>query len=94
MIDLKDHWRLTDWREYRDKCKTNTQVCVRHVPVGHKFLLIRTNEEYTMVEIKRKTPSGTQYVVLKQNETKNNSLHHSCHVVLFGKTWNPSTATT
>ena len=47
-----------------------------------------------MVEIKRKTPSGTQYVVLKQNETKNSSLHHSCHVVLFGKTWNPLTATT
>ena len=63
------------------------QICVRHVPVGHRFLLIRTNEEYTMIEIKRETPCGTKYVVLKQGETKNGSLHHSCHVVLFGKTW-------
>ena len=80
-------WRLEDWREYRNKCKTNTQVCVRHVPVGHRFLLIRTNEEYTMMEIKRETPCGTKYVVLKQGETENSNLHHSCHVVLFGKTW-------
>ena len=38
-----------------------------------------------MIEIKRETPSGTKYVVLKQGETKNSSLHHSCHVVLFVK---------
>jgi len=49
--------------------------------------LIRTNEEYTMIEIKRATPIGTKYVVLKQGETKYGSLHHSCHVVLFAKTW-------
>ena len=86
-------WALTDWREYRDKCKTNTQVCVRHVPVGHKFLLIRSNEEFTMMEIKRKTPSGTQYVVHKNGEMVNRTLHHSCHVVLFGKSWTASAAT-
>ena len=63
------------------------QICVRHVPVGHRFLLLRTNEEYTMLEIKRETPGGTQYVVRKQNEVADSSLHHSCHVVLFGKTW-------
>lgn len=62
------------------------QVCVRHVPVGHRFLLIRSNEEFTMIEIKRETPSGTKYVVLKHGETKYGSLHHSCHVVLFEKT--------
>ena len=27
-----------------------------------------------MVEIKRKTPSGTQYVVQKHNETKNSTI--------------------
>jgi hypothetical protein len=47
-----------------------------------------------MIEINHETPSGTRYVVRKQNETKNSSLHHSCHVVLFGKTWNPTAATT
>ena len=36
-----------------------------------------------MMEIKRETPSGTKYVVLKSGETKNGSLHHSCHVILF-----------
>ena len=36
-----------------------------------------------MIEIKRKTPSGTKYVVLKSSETKYGSLHHSCHVILF-----------
>ena len=61
------------------------QICVRHVPVGYRFLLLRSNEEFTMIEIKRETPSGTKYVVLKSGETKNSSLHHSCHVVLFGK---------
>ena len=65
----------------------NTQICVRHVPVGHRFLLIRTNEEFTMMEIKRATPGGMQYLVRKQNERANSSLHHSCHVVLFGKSW-------
>ena len=63
----------------------NTQICVRHVPVGHKFLLIRTKEEFIMMEIKRKTPSGTSYVVRRIGEMLNRTLHHSCHVVLFGK---------
>ena len=76
--------------------KMNTQICVRHVPVGHKFLLIRTNEEFIMMEIKRKTPSGTEYVVRRigemldtgyRREMPNTTLHHSCHVVLFGKQW-------
>ena len=63
----------------------NTQICVRHVPVGHKFLLIRTNEEFIMMEIKRKTPSGTSYVVRRIGEMLNRTLHHSCHVVLLRK---------
>ena len=46
-----------------------------------------------MMEIKHETPSGTRYVVRKQGETKNGSLHHSCHVVLFGKPWTASAAT-
>jgi len=61
------------------------QVCVRHVPVGHRFLLLRTNEVYTMLRIAHQTPSGTQYVVQKQGAVTDSSLHHSCHVVLFGK---------
>jgi len=56
---------------------------VRHVPVGHLFTLIRTNEMFFMIEIKHATPGGTEYVVRKKGETKNTSLHHSCHVVLF-----------
>jgi len=36
-----------------------------------------------MMEIKRETPSGTKYVVLKSGDTKYGSLHHSCHVILF-----------
>jgi len=76
-------WALTDWREYRDKCKTKTNPRVRHVSVGHLFTLIRTNEVYFMMEIKHETPGGTRYVVRKQGATKNSSLHHSCHVVLF-----------
>ena len=40
-----------------------------------------------MLEIKRQTPGGTQYVVRKQNEVADSSLHHSCHVVLFGKNY-------
>jgi len=35
---------------------------------------------YTEKEI---LTSGTRYVVRKQGATKNSSLHHSCHVVLF-----------
>jgi hypothetical protein len=49
-----------------------------------------------MMEIKRKTPSGTEYVVRRigemlntgyRREMPNTTLHHSCHVVLFGKSW-------
>jgi hypothetical protein len=61
------------------------QTCVRHVPVGHRFLLLRTNEEYTMLKVERQTPGGTRYVVQKHNGATDSSLHHSCHVVLFGK---------
>jgi hypothetical protein len=46
-----------------------------------------------MMEIKRATPGGIQYLVRKQNERANSSLHHSCHVVLFGKSWTASAAT-
>jgi len=63
----------------------SSQVCVRHVPVGHRFLLIRTNEEFIMREIRHKTPSGTEYVVRRAGETTDRTLHHSCHVVLLGK---------
>ena len=88
MLDLKDQFALAAMsailkRPYRNKVKTKTNLCVRHVPVGHLFTLIRTNEVYFMMEIKHETPSGTRYVVRKQGETKNSSLHHSCHVVLF-----------
>lgn len=61
------------------------QICVRHVPVGHRFLLIRTNEEFTMLRIAQRTPSGTEYVVRNEYTQTNGTLHHSCHVVLFGK---------
>jgi len=61
------------------------QLCVRHVPVGYRFLLLRTNEEYTMQSVKRETPGGTQYLVRKKNEATDSSLHHSCYVFLFDK---------
>ena len=38
-----------------------------------------------MMEIKRKTPSGTSYVVRRVGEMLNRTLHHSCHVVLLRK---------
>jgi hypothetical protein len=60
-------------------------VCVRHVPVGHRFLLLRTNEEYTMLKVKRETPGGTQYYVRNDYTQSNGTLNHACHVVLFGK---------
>jgi len=62
------------------------QTCVRHVPVGHRFLLLRTNEEFTMLELKRDKPGGTQYLVWNLHTKKNGTLNHACHVVLFGKT--------
>ena len=62
------------------------QTCVRHVPVGHRFLLLRTNEEFTMLEVKRETPGGTQYLVWNMYTKKTGTLNHACHVVLFGKT--------
>jgi hypothetical protein len=62
------------------------QTCVRHVPVGHRFLLLRTNEEFTMVKVKRVTPGGTQYLVWNMDTKTSGTLNHACHVVLFGKT--------
>ena len=61
------------------------QTCVRHVPVGHRFLLLRTNEEYTMLNVKRETPGGIQYFVLNDYTQSNSTLHHSCYVVLLGR---------
>ena len=61
------------------------QTCVRHVPVGHRFLLLRTNEEFTMLNVKRETPGGIQYFVRNDYTQSNGTLNHSCHVVLLGR---------
>lgn len=58
------------------------QPCVRHAPVGHRFLLLRTNEEYTMLKIERRTPGGNRYVVRNNYTQTDGTLHHSCHIVL------------
>jgi len=60
-------------------------TCVRHVPVGHRFLLLRTNEEFTMLKVEPQTPGGTQYFVRNDYTQRNGTLNHSCYVVLFGK---------
>jgi hypothetical protein len=61
------------------------QICVRHVPVGHRFLLLRTNEEFTMLKVERQTPGGIQYHVRNDYTQSNGFLNPACHVVLFGK---------
>ncbi len=61
------------------------QICVRHVPVGHRFLLLRTNEKFTMLKVERQTPGCTQYFVRNDYTQSNGTLNPQCHVVLFGK---------
>ena len=38
-----------------------------------------------MLRIAQRTPNGTEYVVRNEYTQTDATLHHSCHVVLFGK---------
>jgi hypothetical protein len=47
---------------------------------GDRFILLRTMENFLMIRREQKTPGGTKYVVSKNGEKKETSLHHGCHV--------------
>ncbi len=38
-----------------------------------------------MMQVKRVTPGGTQYLVWNMDTKTSGTLNHACHVVLFGK---------
>jgi hypothetical protein len=55
---------------------------MRNMQPADRFVLLRTGEQYTMLRRENRTPSGTRYVV-KKNDQSESSLHHSCHVELI-----------
>lgn len=59
------------------------QKRVRNMQPGQLFTLLRTGEVYEFVRRDRVTPSGTKHVVIKRGESRETSLHHSCHVNLL-----------
>lgn len=48
---------------------------------GQLFVLRRTGEVYEFIRRDHVTPSGTKHVVIKRGESRETSLHHSCHVM-------------
>lgn len=55
-------------------------IHLRNLSEGDRFYLLRTMERYTLLRRDRSTPSGTRYVVLREGEERESSLHHSCYV--------------
>jgi hypothetical protein len=60
---------------------------VRQLMPGQEFTLVRTGERYKFLRRDYSTPSGTRYVCLnlglmpiEQDQERETSLHHSCHV--------------
>jgi len=60
---------------------------VRQLMPGQEFTLVRTGERYKFLRWDYSTPSGTRYVCLNldrmpidQDQARETSLHHSCHV--------------
>lgn len=53
---------------------------MRNLQPGQQFILLRTGEKYKFVRRDHSTPKGTRYVVLKDGEQVESSLHHACHV--------------
>lgn len=54
---------------------------VRNMQPGQLFVLRRTGEVYEFIRKDHVTPSGTKHVVIKRGESRETSLHHSCHVM-------------
>lgn len=55
-------------------------IHLRQLPVGTRFVLKRTGQRFRLVRREIATPSGTRYVVIRDGENRESSLHHSCHV--------------
>lgn len=53
---------------------------LRHIPDGTRFVLCRTGERFTLLRRDIQSPSGTCYVVQRDGEARETTLHHSCHV--------------
>lgn len=53
---------------------------LRNLPTGCRFVLLRTGEKFRLLRREINTPSGTRYVVQRDNETRECSLHHACYV--------------
>lgn len=53
---------------------------MRNLQPEQQFILLRTGEKYKFVRRDHSTPKGTRYVVLKDGEQAESSLHHACHV--------------
>lgn len=53
---------------------------LRQMKVGQRFVLVRTGEMYVLVRREIQSPAGTRYVVQRDGENRESTLHHSCHV--------------
>lgn len=61
---------------------------LRQLMPGQRFTLLRTGEKYRLVRRDISTPSGTRFVVVrddpyitaKDGQQPESSLHHACHV--------------
>ena len=56
---------------------------LRNLQPGQRFRLKRTGDLYELLGLKRDTPGGTQYVVLRSGFAKPTTLHRSCHVEII-----------
>jgi hypothetical protein len=59
---------------------TAAQPHLRNLQPGERFVLKRTGDRYTLLRRVHDTPAGTRYVVLRDGENREASLHHSCRV--------------
>jgi hypothetical protein len=53
---------------------------LRKLPVGSAFILLRTGERFTLVRKDIITPAGVRYVVVRDGDPRERSLHHACYV--------------
>lgn len=56
-------------------------VCLRQIPVGRRFVLLRTGEEYTRTDRRGVFgKSASSIPVTNERTGHQTTLHHSCHV--------------
>lgn len=53
---------------------------LRQINPGQRFVLIRTGERYEFIRRSTEKWGGTRYVVKREGEAKETTLHHSCHI--------------